>query len=97
MKLRQNFSQRTHLINCIGPKVHALGRFGPFCYCTKVDAKLAEQLPLTHKFAKKSCVEIFRHERTGPTPLDAKLMFRDVADRFFTAQNSMQNWPNWHH
>jgi hypothetical protein len=30
----------------------------------KVDAKLAEQVPLTHKFAKGSCFEIFRNERT---------------------------------
>jgi hypothetical protein len=29
-----------------------LGRFGPFRYCMKVDAKLAELEPLTHKFAK---------------------------------------------
>jgi hypothetical protein len=29
-----------------------LGHFGPFRYCTKVDAKLAELVPLTHKFAK---------------------------------------------
>jgi hypothetical protein len=28
-----------------------LGRFGPFHYCTKVDAKLAELAPLTPKFA----------------------------------------------
>jgi hypothetical protein len=41
-----------------------LGRFGPFHYCTKVDAKLDEQVPLRHKFAKGSCFEIFRNERT---------------------------------
>jgi hypothetical protein len=29
-----------------------MGRFGPFGYCKKVDAKLAELVPLTHKFAK---------------------------------------------
>jgi hypothetical protein len=50
--LLQNFSQRTHLIHSIGPKTHVLGHFGPFRYCTKVVAKLAEQVPLTHKFAK---------------------------------------------
>jgi hypothetical protein len=48
MKLRQNYLQQTHLIHCIGRKTHALGRFGPFHYCTKVDAKLAELVPLTH-------------------------------------------------
>jgi hypothetical protein len=51
-KLHRNFSQRAHAIHSIGPKTHVLGRFGPFRYCTKVDAKLAELVPLTHKFAK---------------------------------------------
>jgi hypothetical protein len=41
-----------------------LGRFGRFPYCTKVDAKLAELVQLTYKFAKRSCIEIFRNERT---------------------------------
>jgi hypothetical protein len=62
--LNRNFWQRTHLIHSIGPKTHVLGRFGPFHYCPKVDAKLAELAPLTHKFTKRSCVEIFRNERT---------------------------------
>jgi hypothetical protein len=30
----------------------------------KVDAKLAELAPLTPKFAKRRCDEIFRNERT---------------------------------
>jgi hypothetical protein len=30
----------------------------------KVDAKLAELVPLTHKFAKRSCVGKFCNERT---------------------------------
>jgi hypothetical protein len=41
-----------------------LGRFGPFRYGTKVDAKLAELMLLTHKFAKRSYVGKFRNERT---------------------------------
>jgi hypothetical protein len=53
-----------HLIHSIGPKTHVLARFGPFSYCTKVDAKMAELVPLTHKFAKRRCVEIFRSECT---------------------------------
>jgi hypothetical protein len=52
MKLLWHFSQRAHPIHSIGAKTHILGRFGPFCYCTKLDAKLAELAPLTHKFAK---------------------------------------------
>jgi hypothetical protein len=64
MKLRQKFSQRMHLTHSIGPKTHVLGRSGPIRYFMKVDAKLAEQVPLTHKFAKQSCVKILRNDRT---------------------------------
>jgi hypothetical protein len=34
----------------LDPKSQVLGCFGPFRYCTKVDAKLAELAPLTQKF-----------------------------------------------
>jgi hypothetical protein len=47
-----NILQRTQLIHFIGTKTHIFERFGPFRYCTEVDAKLAELVPLTHKFAK---------------------------------------------
>jgi hypothetical protein len=60
----------------------------------KVDAKLAELVPLTHKFAKQSRDRIFRNERTRSTLLDPKLMFWGVPDRFLTARKSMQNLPN---
>jgi hypothetical protein len=49
--------------------------FEPFHYCTKVGAKMAELVLLTHNFAKRSCIGIFRNERTRSTPLDPKLMF----------------------
>jgi hypothetical protein len=52
MKLRWLFSQRTQPIHSIGPKTTVLGLLGAFHYCMKVDAKLAELVPLTHKFAK---------------------------------------------
>jgi hypothetical protein len=61
----------------------------------KVDAKLAEPVQLTHKFAKQSRVGIFRKERSQSTPLEPKVMFWGVWDRFVTARKSMQNWPNW--
>jgi hypothetical protein len=64
-----------HLIHSIQPKTQVLGRSGPFHGGTKVDAKLAKLVPLTHKFAKCNCFEIFRNEGTGSTPLDPKLMF----------------------
>jgi hypothetical protein len=41
----------------------------------KVDANLAEQVPLAHKFAKKTHARKFRNERTRSTPLEPKLMF----------------------
>jgi hypothetical protein len=91
MKLRRKISQRTHLIYSVGPKTHVLCRFEPFRYCTKLDAKLAELLPATHKFAKQCHVRIFHNERTQSTPLDPKLMFWAVSDCFVTARKSMQN------
>jgi hypothetical protein len=90
-KVAPEFLQRTHLINSNGPKTHVLGRFGPFRYCTKVDAKLAELVPLSHMFAKQSRVGIFGYERTRSTPLDPKLMFWGVSDRFVTAKKSVKN------
>jgi hypothetical protein len=74
-----------------------LGRFGPFRYCTKADAKLAELVALTQKFGKQSCVGIFRNEHARSIPFDPKLMFWGVSDRFVTARKLMQNWPNWWH
>jgi hypothetical protein len=53
--------------------------------------KLAELVPLTHKFAKQGRVRIFRNERTRSIPLDPKLVFWGVSDRFVTSRNSMQN------
>jgi hypothetical protein len=84
-----------HPIHSNGPKIHVLGHFGKFHYCRKVDAKLAELAPLTPKIAKSSCIGIFCNECTQSSPLDPKLMFRGVSDRFVTAQKSMQNLPNW--
>jgi hypothetical protein len=55
------------VIHSIGPKTHILERFGPFHYCTKVHAKLAELVPLLHKFAKKVALEFFA--TNAPDPL----------------------------
>jgi hypothetical protein len=88
------FSQRMHPIHSIRPKTHVSGHFGPFCYCTKVVAKLSEQVPIMHKFVKRSCFEIFRNECTRSTQLDPKLMFWGISDRFITAQKLSRNWPN---
>jgi hypothetical protein len=73
---------------------HDLGCLGPFCYCTKLDVKQPEHAPATLKFAKRSCVGTFRNEQTRSTPLDPKLMFWGVSDRFVAFRKSMQNWPN---
>ena len=45
---------------------------GPFGCLTKLGAKRAEQV---QKFVPRTCVEIFRNERTRSTPLDPKLTF----------------------
>jgi hypothetical protein len=86
-----------HPNHSIGPKTHVLGCFGPFHYCTKVDAKLAELVPLRHKFAKEGLIRIFRNERTRSTPLAGKLMFWGISDCFDTARKSLENWPNSRH
>jgi hypothetical protein len=78
-------------IHSIGPKTDVLGHFEPFRYCTKVDAKLVELVPLSHKFAKQSRVGIFRNKRTRSAPFDPKLIFWGVSDHFVTARKSMQN------
>jgi hypothetical protein len=80
-----------HPIHSIGPKTHVFGRFGLFRCCTKVDAKLSELVLLTHKFAKRRYVRKFRNEGTRSTPVDPKLMFWGVSDRFVTARKSMQS------
>jgi hypothetical protein len=46
-----------------------------------VGAKWAELVTLMPKFAKRSCVRIFRSERTQSTPFDQKLMFWVVSHR----------------
>jgi hypothetical protein len=63
----------------------------------KIDAKLAELMTLSHKFAKQCRVRIFRNGRIRSTPLDPKLKFWGVSDRFGTARKSLYNWPNWCH
>jgi hypothetical protein len=60
----------------------------------KINAKLAELVSLTHKFAKQIRAGLFRNERTRSTPFDPKLMFLGVLGRFVTARKSMRSWPN---
>jgi hypothetical protein len=79
----------------LDPKLMFWVRFGPFRYSTKVDAKQAELVPLTPKFAKQCRVGIFRNERKRSTPLDPKLIFRGISNHFVTPQKSIQTWPNW--
>ena len=51
---------------------------GPFGCFTKLGAKRAE---LVQKFVPRTCVGIFRNERTQTTPLDRKLTFWRVSYR----------------
>src|SRR6185312_3575665 len=48
---------------------------GPFGCLTKLGAKRAE---LVQNFMPRTCVEIFRNERTRSTPVDTKLTFSCV-------------------
>jgi hypothetical protein len=75
IKSRPNFSQRTHPIHSIGPKTYVFGRFGPFCYSTKVDAKLAKQVPLSRKFATQSRVGFFATNAPNPLHLTQNSSF----------------------
>ena len=79
MKLRRNFSQRTHRSTPLDPKhmfwcvfhtiwVHS----GLFGCLTKLGAKRAE---LVQMFVPRSRVRIFCNERTRSTPLDSKMTF----------------------
>ena len=60
------------LKKCFGAFHKILVHLGPFSWLTKLTAKLAE---LVQKFVPRSCVRIFRNERTRSSPFDPKLMF----------------------
>jgi hypothetical protein len=57
----------SHPIHFIGPIIQILGRFGPFHYCKKVDAKLVELVPLTQSSLNKVASEFFA--TNAPDPL----------------------------
>ena len=72
---------------------------GSFGCLTKLGAQRTE---LVQKFVPRSCVRIFRNERTRSTPLDPKLLFWCVflvfgciCQCFVTTWNSVQNGLNW--
>jgi len=71
---------------------------GPFGCLTELRAKRAE---LVQKLVPRSCVGIFRYDRTRSTPLDPKLIylvrfvqFGCIWDHSVALQNSVQNGPN---
>jgi hypothetical protein len=64
-----------HPIHSIGIQTHVLGRFGPFRYCMKVDAKLVELVPLSHKFGKESASEFFATNAPDPLRWTQNLCF----------------------
>jgi hypothetical protein len=51
------------------------GCFGPFHFCTKVVAKLAELVQLMHKFVKQSCVRFFATNTPDPLHWTQKSCF----------------------
>jgi hypothetical protein len=56
-----------HLIHSIRRKTHVLAHSELFRFCPKVDAKLAEHGPLTHKFANEVASKFFA--TNAPDPL----------------------------
>ena len=78
MKSSRNFSQRTHPIHPLEPKLtfwcisYYLGHSGPFGCLTKLGAKPAK---LVQKFVPRSRDRIFCKERTRSNPLDSELTF----------------------
>ena len=66
-----NFSQRTHLIQPIGPQTHVLVRvrsvwvhLSMFRYYMKLGAERVELVQLMDKFVPLSRIGFFRNERT---------------------------------
>jgi hypothetical protein len=74
-KSHQNFSQRTHPIHSITPKTHVLVHFGPFRYCTKVDAKQDELMPLLTSSLNKVTSEFFTTNAPDPLHWTQNLCF----------------------
>ena len=79
-----------------------LGAFGTIMLLHKLDAKRAKMVQLMQKFVPRCLVRIFCNERSRSATLDPKLMFWCVSFRsgafwnsFATAQNLVQNAPNW--
>ena len=68
-------------ISCFGAFLSVRVHFGPFRYCTKLDAKRAELVQLMQKFMQRCLVRIFQNERSRSAPLDPKLMFWCVCFR----------------
>jgi hypothetical protein len=60
----------------------------PRCKMSRTRATNPQVMQLSH-------VRTFCNERTQSTPLDPKLMFWGVSDRFISARTSMQNGLNW--
>jgi hypothetical protein len=60
----------------------------------KVDAKLAELVPLPQKCTKKFASEFFATNAPDPFDLTQNSYFSGVSDRFVFARKSLQNWPN---
>ena len=68
---------------------------GPFGSLTELGAKRAE---LVQKFVPRTCLGIFRYERTRATPFDPKLiylvrfvLFGFIWDRSVALRNLVQN------
>jgi hypothetical protein len=71
------------------------GAFQTISLMHELKCKMVEREQSIYKFVQRSRVVIFCNGRTRSTPLDPKLMFWDISDRFVTARTLVQNGPNW--
>ena len=104
MKSCRNFSQQTTRSTPLDPNLmfrcisYYLGAFGTVCCVITLSSKQAK---LVQKFVPRSCVGIFRSERTRSTHCTLNSFFGVFCtiwmhlDHLVSLQNSMQNRPNW--
>jgi hypothetical protein len=86
------------LNSCLGAFYSVWVHLGPFCYCTKLDAKQAEMVQLMQKFVPQSRIKNLCNERSRSTPLDTELIFWCISFRlgafgivWLLARNLVQN------
>src|SRR6185312_14984879 len=98
MKSCRNFSQQTTRATPLDPNLmfrcisYSLGAFGTVCCVITLSSKQAK---LVQKFVPRSCVGIFRSERTRLSPLGPKLIFWCVSYYLVTFSTVWLPYKTW--